>query len=83
VLRSEIDTESITPIYYRDLSTGEQQLVESATDREKCIHPNRRPEIGLLKDRLKHHTNDGAVYLVWDDFYYRMYYTNGDREVAG
>lgn len=82
VRTSEVDEASIDPIQYNNLFTGEKQLIESAIGREKCMHPNRRPEIGLLEGRVKQRNDDGVVYLIWGEFYYRIYYENRNGELA-
>jgi len=82
VFESELDTASITPIRYSDLTSGEQYLVETATEREKRVHPNMRPEISLFESRLKKRNEDGMVYLLWNGFYYRIHYQNGENVLA-
>ncbi|GAA0682790.1 hypothetical protein GCM10009020_35140 [Natronoarchaeum mannanilyticum] len=82
VLKSDVDEDSTNPIQYSNLSTNEKQLVESATNLEKCVHPNRRPEISLLESRIKQRNDEGSVYLRWEGFYYRVYYENGSKELA-
>jgi len=79
VFKSELDPESITPIQYRDLTRGEKYVVEAAIEREKRVHPNMRPEISLFESRLKQRNEDGAVYLLWEGFYYRIHYEHGEK----
>jgi len=81
-LKSNIEKESINPIQYSNLSTGEKKLVEAATNREKCVHQNQRPEIGLIESRIKRYNDDGTVFLDWNGFYYRVYYQNRREELA-
>lgn len=82
---SESEQDSANPIVYGNLSTAEQELVQTALNEGEYTTEHASPAVGDIRDRIEQRTGGGETleaYLRRNDTYYRIGYADGDHIIA-
>lgn len=78
---------SVNPIVFGELSTGEQEIVQTALEEgEYTVEPGSEPPtLESLRDRIEQRTGEGETleaHLRREDIYYRVGFADGDHIIA-
>lgn len=81
------EQESANPIVFGELSTGEQEIVQTALEEGEYTveQGSEPPALEKLRDRIEQRTGAGKtleVYLRRKDTYYRVGFVDGDHIIA-
>lgn len=84
---SASEQESVNPIVSGELSTGEQEIVQTALEEGEYTveQGSESPALEKLRDRIEQKTGDGEtlkVYLRRKSTYYRVGFVDGDHIIA-
>lgn len=84
---STLEQESVTPIVFGVLSTGEQEIVQTALEEGEYTveQGSESPALENLRDRIEQRTGNGETleaYLRRMNSYYRIGFSDGDHIVA-
>jgi len=82
---SESEQDAIDPIVYSELSSGQQEIVQTALQEGKYITEMREapPELSGLRRAIEAQAGDGVeAYLKQKDTYYRVGFVSGDHIIA-
>lgn len=79
--------ESVNPIVFGELSTGEREIVQTALDEGEYTveQGSEPPALENLRDRIEQRTGNGETleaYLRREDIYYRVGFADGDHIIA-
>lgn len=84
---SASERDSVAPIVFANLSTGEREIVQTALEEgEYTVEQGSvSPPMESLRDRIEQKTGNGATleaYLRRNDTYYRVGFADGDHIIA-
>jgi hypothetical protein len=79
--------ESVNPIVFEELSTDEQEIVQTALEEGEYTveQGSEPPALGNLRDRIEQRTGNGETleaYLRREDIYYRVGFADSDHIIA-